>query len=204
MRTESTLVLTPTLLILYWFLQNSLIPIPLYLEIFPLISQLLAERRPISQTTPELPPLADLGNDPAPTGFLGALGLGGLASLGRRSWFRNLDSHRYSPDFTIEPFTDQDVETGRATLSPSRTVDSTGRRVGTGPDGTRPKSTSSARSATSAGTIYHDAHSSVPGTPVLPLFQGYHYPHVGMIKMQTYPLETGNYCLFLIVLFLLL
>ena len=131
---------------------------------------LTAQRRTLvtSQTTPELPQLPDLGNDPAPTGLLGALGLSGLANLGRRSWFRNLESHRSSPDFTIEHLTDQDIETGRATLGPNRTADSRGRRVGASPDGSRPKSTSSARSGTSGGTFYHDAHSSVPGTPLLP------------------------------------
>ena len=135
---------------------------------------LTAERRRIdsligSRTTPEIPGLPDFGEStPRNSGLLEAIGLGGLANLGRRSWFRNFDSQRYSPDFTIEPFTEKDLEMGQGMLSPDITVDSRGRRVGASPDGTRPMSSSSARSGTSGGTIYHDAQSSTPGTPLLP------------------------------------
>ena len=135
---------------------------------------LTAERRRIdslivSRTSPEIPGLPDFGeSSPRNSGLLEAIGLGGLANLGRRSWFRNFDSQRHSPDFTIEPFTEKDLEMGRSMLSPDSLVDSRGRRVGAGPDGTRPMSSSSARSGTSGGTIYHDAQSSTPGTPLLP------------------------------------
>ena len=57
---------------------------------------------------------------------------------------------------------------GRGMLSPDSTVDSRGRRVGPGPGGTRPMSTSSTRSGTSYRTIYHDAQSTTPGTPLSP------------------------------------
>jgi hypothetical protein len=139
---------------------------------------LTAERRTMgsliaSRATPQLPELPDFGSgesSPRHSGLLGAigLGLGGLANLGRRSWFRNLEPQRYSPDFSIEPFTEKDLETGRDTLSPDNIVDSRGRRVGAGPEGTRPTSSASARSGTSGATIYHDAQSSTPGTPLLP------------------------------------
>ena len=133
-----------------------------------------AERRRIgsligSPINPDIPGLPAFGGStPRQSGLLGAIGLGSLANLGRRSWFRSLDSHRHSPDFTIEPFTEMDLEVGRGMLRPDTIVDSRGRRVGAGPDGTRPMSSSSARSGTSGGTIYHDAQSSTPGTPLLP------------------------------------
>ena len=127
----------------------------------------------VPRATPEIPELPDFGeSNPRNSGLLEAIGLGGLANLGRRSWFKNFDSPRHSRDFTVEPFTEKspetDLEIGRGMLSPGSIVDSRGRRVGTGPDGTRPLSTLSARSGTSGGTIYHDAQSSTPGTPLLP------------------------------------
>ncbi|KAF8813515.1 hypothetical protein BYT27DRAFT_7231005 [Phlegmacium glaucopus] len=137
---------------------------------------LMAQRRRVASMVgshpPELPELPEFGElNPRPSrSLLGAigLGLGGLANFGRRSWFRNVQSHRYTPDFTIEPFTEKDLEMGQAMLSPDSIVDDRGRGVGTSLDDTRPKSSSSARSGTSAGTVYHDAHSSVPSTPLLP------------------------------------
>ena len=124
---------------------------------------LTAERRTIgsligTRTTPELSESPGSGSEPSPrnSGLLGAIGLGGLANLGQRSWFRNLESHRHSPDFTVEPFTETDLETGRGLL------------VGLGPDGSRPISSSSALSITSGATVYHDAQSSTPGTPLFP------------------------------------
>jgi len=122
------------------------------------------------------------------SGLLAALGLGGLANIGRMSWFKNLESS--SPrDSVLTPAPtrskrsaerlsekDVDVESGRSLLSPdmnTRPADSFGQRpranvnVGTGPDGLRPHSSVSARSGTSGGTIYHDAASSIPGTPLL-------------------------------------
>ena len=134
---------------------------------------LTAERRAIGSLvgSPESPQFLEIGGEPSPrssSGLLSAIGLGGLVNLGRRSWFGNFESHRHSPDFTIEPFTEKDLETGRAMLSPGTIVDSRGRIVGAGPDGARPTSSSSARSAaTSGGTVYHDAHSA-PSTPLLP------------------------------------
>ncbi|KJA25097.1 hypothetical protein HYPSUDRAFT_438748 [Hypholoma sublateritium FD-334 SS-4] len=108
---------------------------------------------------------------PSSAGLLGALGLGGLANLGRLSWF-NKSTSRHSisePDFTIEPFLEKDLETGRQLLSPTdatRHVDSFGNRArGVGPDGIRPASGLSARSGASGATLYLDAESSIPGTP---------------------------------------
>ncbi|KAF8903719.1 hypothetical protein CPB84DRAFT_1823828 [Gymnopilus junonius] len=112
------------------------------------------------------------------TGFLGALGLGGLANIGRLSWFRNLDSPRNSraistPDYTADPLTEKDIEIGRSGLLSPHSAGSFGVRprlgagVGTLPDGTRPISSTSARSGASGGTLYHDAQSSLPSTPLL-------------------------------------
>ena len=53
-------------------------------------------------------------------------------------------------------------------LSPDSIMDRRGRRVGAGPGGTRPMSTSSTRSGTSYRTIYHDAQSTTLGTHLLP------------------------------------
>ena len=138
---------------------------------------LTAERRRIgsliaSSSNPDIPGLPAFGGGSSPrhSSFLGAIGLGGLANLGRRSWFKSFDSQRHSPDFTVEPFTEMDLEVGRGMLRPDTIVDSRGRRiVGAGPDGSRPLSSSSARSGASGGTVYHDAQqSSTPGTPMLP------------------------------------
>ncbi|KAF8193429.1 hypothetical protein BJ912DRAFT_1141890 [Pholiota molesta] len=129
--------------------------------------------RTASQSTSESPATVRRGSG----GFLGALGLGGL-NLGRLSWFRNLDSPRSSgaaePSYTTDPLLEKDLETGRGLLSPASAAaagtDSFGARArGAGPDGTRPRSGVSARTGTSVsgGTLYHDAESSVPGTPVL-------------------------------------
>ncbi|KAF9483206.1 hypothetical protein BDN70DRAFT_918565 [Pholiota conissans] len=105
-------------------------------------------------------------------GFLGALGLGGL---GRLSWFsspRNSGAAASEPAYDTDPLSEKDLETGRALLSPAdavRQVDSFGNRprgVGQGPDGSRPVSARSGTSASGA-TVYLDAQSSVPGTPVL-------------------------------------
>lgn len=107
------------------------------------------------------------------SGLLGSLGLAGLANIGRMSWFKNIDSPRQSitePEYSAAPLTEKDIETGRTILSASGRVDSFGHRsrgVGAGPDGSRPMSNLSTRSGTSGGTIYHDAHSSLPGTPTL-------------------------------------
>ncbi|KAJ3520723.1 hypothetical protein NMY22_g12621 [Coprinellus aureogranulatus] len=132
------------------------------------------------------------------SGFLGAIGLGGLANIGRLSWFNSGDSlgnsgrhspnltpepqrrsRRYSPTFSAIPMTDEDVEAGRAVMiqrSPlNPDIDSFGRVTrptmpGLDLSGQRPVSNVSGRSGTSASgaTVYHDARSSMPGTPAAP------------------------------------
>jgi hypothetical protein len=138
---------------------------------------LTAERRRIGSLigpsiNTDIPGLPAFGGESSQrhSGLLGAIGLSGLANLGRRSWFKSFDSQRHSPDFTVEPFTELDLETGRGMLSPERRVRSRGRNVGAGPDGSRPMSGTSGRSGTSVGTVYHDAQSSTPATPSLPTF----------------------------------
>jgi hypothetical protein len=108
-------------------------------------------------------------------GILGALGLGGLVDLGRRSWFRNFDSPRQSSSpsyYSIEPLSEKDIEEGRSSRTPERVVDSFGARprdsgVGVSRDEPRPISGVSGRSGASGASQYHDAHSSSPGTPSL-------------------------------------
>jgi hypothetical protein len=121
----------------------------------------LAPRSP-----PQLPlPLSDVGTS-SNSGFLTGLGQG-LASIGRLSWFKNLDGH--SPrnsrphSFLSSPLTDEDIEHGKSLLGPQMSESRSSRGVGFGMDGDRPISTVSARSA---GTVYHDAFSSLPGTPI--------------------------------------
>jgi len=113
------------------------------------------------------------------TGFLNAIGLSGMG-IGHMSWFglgntpapptppRN---NRTSPSFAPLPSSDDDVEAARGLHRPDET-DSFGRRgpaLGLDINGLRPLSSVSARSATtnSAGTIWHDARTSLPGTPPL-------------------------------------
>jgi len=103
-------------------------------------------------------------------GLLGGLNLASLANIGRMSWFKNTRQPIAEPEYSAAPLSEKDIETGRSKVSSERAVDSFGnktRGVGAGPDGNRPMSNDSARSGTSGGTIYHDAHSSLPGTPLL-------------------------------------
>ncbi|RXW19368.1 hypothetical protein EST38_g6487 [Candolleomyces aberdarensis] len=111
------------------------------------------------------------------TRFLDAIGLAGLTGLGRTSWFGSGNTppatpprnSRHSPGFSAVPLSENDIETGRNLFQPELGPDSFGRNrgIGMGPDGVRPGSGISGRSGTSAGTIWHDATSSLPGTPGL-------------------------------------
>ncbi|KAF8071541.1 hypothetical protein FPV67DRAFT_1481671 [Lyophyllum atratum] len=92
--------------------------------------------------------------------------------LDRLSWFKNIGSssqrNSRTNSFLASPLSDDDLEIGVALLgpgSPEMSETQTSRRLGLGLgfDGERPVSTASARSV---ATIYHDAHSSLPGTPV--------------------------------------
>jgi len=147
----------------------------------------------------------------ARTGFLESIGLAGLSNLTRLSWFGDENSNsgdnysptparrhsRRSPTFQAVPLSDADVETGRAFLRP----DSLGRvrdgPLGLGPDGERPSSHMSATSA-SGGTIWHDAHSSLPGTPQLALPPraitpaGVAYPERDWLTGRDSPLRMAN------------
>jgi hypothetical protein len=114
--------------------------------------------------------LADLSSTrKSSNGILNAIGLGGLANLARKSWFKHFDSPRQSgvPVHEFEPLSEKDIEAGQETLVAERGVDSFGIRTrGTtaeGQDGTRPVSRVSARSGASGATLYHDAQSSLQG-----------------------------------------
>lgn len=108
-------------------------------------------------------------------GILSAIGLGGLANLGRKSWFKNFDSPRQSavaPSYSVEPLSERDLEAGRSLLATTQRGDSSANipresPVGVGEDTTRPLSGVSARSGASGATQYHDADSSLRATPPL-------------------------------------
>ncbi|KAJ3819602.1 hypothetical protein F5880DRAFT_1724170 [Lentinula raphanica] len=105
------------------------------------------------------------------------MGLGGLAALGRMSWFQNITgstSSRRNSRLSGQDLSDRDIEAGRALLnadpgSPPEMSELQGPRfrgqlgLGVGFAGDRPISGISANSRPS--TIYHDAQSSLPGTP---------------------------------------
>jgi hypothetical protein len=128
---------------------------------------LTARRVRVENVSPRYSPVST-GSPAGPStsggGLLDALRLSGL---GRLSWFNTSSEPRHSThsqDYTIEPFTDAEIEYGRL-----RNPNLGQEQVGLGPDGVRPTSNISARSAASGGTLYHDAYSSVPSTPVLAL-----------------------------------
>ena len=128
---------------------------------------LTARRVKVESVSPRYSPVST-GSPAGPStsggGLLDALRLSGL---GRLSWFNASSEPRHSThsqDYTIEPFTDAEIEHGRL-----RNPNLGQQQVGLGPDGVRPTSNISARSAASGGTVYHDAYSSAPSTPVLAL-----------------------------------
>ncbi|TFK73241.1 hypothetical protein BDN72DRAFT_894082 [Pluteus cervinus] len=95
--------------------------------------------------------------------------LGSIANLGRRSWFSR-DSpprHGNAQPVTSAPFGDEDLEAGQALLSPVQMAESNPLRNFGVPILERPISHVSAKTGTSGGTLYHDAHSSLPSTPPL-------------------------------------
>ncbi|GLB44784.1 hypothetical protein LshimejAT787_1801210 [Lyophyllum shimeji] len=117
-----------------------------------------------SRSPPQLTqPLSETRSNGNSGGLLSALG------LGRLSWLKNLDSsskrNSRTHSFRTSTPANDDPEVGVALLSPPEMSESqTSRRLGLGLayDGERPVSTASGRSA---ATVYHDAYSSLPGTP---------------------------------------
>ncbi|KAF9459040.1 hypothetical protein BDZ94DRAFT_1269228 [Collybia nuda] len=134
---------------------------------------LTARRVRVEDLAPRSPPRLpltplDIGSGASNNGFLAGLGQG-LANIGRLSWFKNLDGHpprgSRPQSYLSTPLTDEDLEHGKALLGgPQMSETRSSRGLGFGSEGDRPISTVSARSA---ATIYHDAFSSLPTTPVL-------------------------------------
>ena len=122
-----------------------------------------------SRSPPELVrTLADVGPSTS-TGFFAGLGAG-LANIGRLSWLKNSESNsrRTSRSHSYSPTSHDDVEAAKALLHPQMSESSSSRErnfgtFGKNPDRARPVSTSSI----SGGSVYHDAYSSLPGTPIL-------------------------------------
>ena len=85
-----------------------------------------------------------------------------LSGLRRLSWLKPSGGSRPT-SYIAQALSDQELESGKAFLSAES------REIGVGGDGTRPISTVSARSASavSGASLYFDATSSIPGTPVL-------------------------------------
>lgn len=107
---------------------------------------------------------------PSTSSFLGSLG----AIARRLSWRRNESLHTSQHQSLLQssPLSDQDLEQARLpppVLTPpqmSEPILSRGSvSVGLNPDGARPISNVSGRSQNSGGSLYHDALSSLPGTP---------------------------------------
>jgi hypothetical protein len=114
-----------------------------------------------SRTPPQLP--FSLG-DASPRnsiGFLAGLGAG-LANIGRLSWLKSSESNSRRTSYLAAQH--EDIEAGKSLLHPqmSETSASRWRSFGKNSDVVRPISASSM----SGGSVYHDAHSSLPGTPV--------------------------------------
>lgn len=104
------------------------------------------------------------------TSFLGAI-------ASRLTWRRSQSSRssQQRPLLQSSPLSDSDPEQGRLRAPPAVPPMSEVARMrpglstlGLGPDGSRPISSVSGKSQNSGGTIYHDALSSLPGTPSLP------------------------------------
>lgn len=119
----------------------------------------------ITRSPPRLP-LQDVGSSSNGGGFLSSFG------FGRLSWLKNFDSssrrNSRTHSFLATPLTDEDIEASKSLLArPEMSESQSSRRLGFGLglgfDGERPVSSVSARSA---GTVYHDAYSSLPGTPI--------------------------------------
>ena len=118
-----------------------------------------------SRSPPQIPlSLADASSSNN-TGFLAGLGAG-LANIGRLSWLKSVDSNsrRNSRVHSYPGTPHDDVEAGKSLLHPqmSESTSSRGQGFGKNSDGARPVSASSI----SGGSVYHDAHSSLPGTPI--------------------------------------
>ncbi|KAJ3478390.1 hypothetical protein NLJ89_g12381 [Agrocybe chaxingu] len=81
---------------------------------------LTAQRVRAEDLAPRSPPQIEAGPShraSSGSGLLESLGLGVLASIGRRSWFKQFDSPRnsgayaYSPTYDAEPLSEKDIET---------------------------------------------------------------------------------------------
>ncbi len=112
----------------------------------------------------------DETSKPPPSSFFGTLGAIAGRLSGRKS--QSPRTSQQQPLLESSHLSDQDLEQGRIAPSAPQTRETTassrgGLGVGLGPDGVRPISSVSGKSQNSGGTIYHDALSSLPATPVL-------------------------------------
>ncbi len=121
---------------------------------------------PLSSNSPLDSPEQPHPSTSAAARHSGLLGLGSLAGLGRFSnMFKSLDSssrrHSRLPS--------EDLESGQALLGDISPEMSDRRLLGPAMSSMsdRPMSSVSAKSAASGATVYHDAQSSIPSTPVL-------------------------------------
>jgi hypothetical protein len=117
-----------------------------------------------SRSSPQLPlPLADTGAS-STTGFLAGLGAG-LASIGRLSWLKSGESNssrRSSRMHSYLTAPHDDIEAGKSLLQPQMAESSSQWRSFERKHGGTRISTSTVGD----GSVYHDAYSSLPGTPV--------------------------------------
>jgi len=114
-------------------------------------------------------PIEDRASKPLTSSFLGSLS----AIAGRLSRRRSesLYTPQHQPLLQSSPLSDQDLEHARlppTIFTPHISEPALSRgsvSIGLNPDGVRPISNVSGRSQNSGATVYHDALSSLPGTP---------------------------------------
>jgi hypothetical protein len=137
---------------------------------------LTARRVRMSQLGPRSQP--QLRRPGSSGGVWGSLGLGGISRLSRLSWFKNFrDNLQDSPtsppsrrgsrpvSWAPRPLSTFDVEAGRGLMDDDLKPP---RARGFTEEGDRPRSSVSAKSGASGGTVYHDAESAPDTPPIIP------------------------------------
>jgi hypothetical protein len=139
------------------------------------VTLLTAKRVRIEELGPRSPSTSSPVTEEADASRASTSFLGAIASrlTWRRSQSQSPRSSQYQqrPLLEASPLSESDIEQGRLRALPAiPPMTEVARRragpsVGLSPDGSRPISSVSGKSQNSGGTVYHDALSSLPGTP---------------------------------------